>query len=95
MPDFKVSWLSIMAKVLKCVNQQACIGCGLCVLTSSRVLNNTFSFVDSCVRLTRPLKGKDLFAIKIDEGICQNMEEVVNICPKRCFAIVEESQIEK
>ena len=81
-----------MGKVLKCVKEEACIGCGLCVLAASQVLKDTFSLSDSCITIKRNVKGKNNFSVEIDQGLCREIPEVMNICPKNCFALVEGEQ---
>lgn len=78
-----------MKKVLKCLKEDDCIGCGLCVLMASYLRKKAFSLSDSCLTIKRNPQGKNNFSVKIDQGLCQEMPEVVDICPSKCLVLVE------
>lgn len=79
-----------MAKILKAVRMENCLGCGLCELVASRVTAGKLSYSDSFVQIRKVKAGKPHFKAIIDYGQKTNYKEVCDICPANCFDIVEE-----
>lgn len=79
-----------MAKILKAVRMENCLGCGLCELVASRIAEGKLSYSDSFVQIRKVKSGKPHFKAIIDYGQKTNYKEVCDICPVNCFDIVEE-----
>ncbi|PIS22815.1 hypothetical protein COT49_03440 [candidate division WWE3 bacterium CG08_land_8_20_14_0_20_40_13] len=70
---------------LVATNAKFCIGCQLCVLASSRVLRESLSLTDGFITVSS--KGREGFDISIDRAERSDFEEIVKICPRRCFEL--------
>jgi NAD-dependent dihydropyrimidine dehydrogenase PreA subunit len=72
-------------KILVVSKPKQCIGCQICVLASARISKNILSISDAFISVFS--KGKDGFDISIDRAQKNNYEELVKICPRKCFSI--------
>ena len=73
-----------MSKILKVTNEKACIGCDLCVLLSSRLVNQKLSINKSPIDVKRV--GRN-YLVTIAPGVSINAEKIVNICPTGVFSL--------
>jgi len=73
-----------MAKILKVTNEKACIGCDLCVLLSSRLVNGRLSINKSPIDVKRVNKN---YKVTIDPGVTLDSAKIVNICPTGVFSV--------
>ena len=73
-----------MSKILKVTNEKACIGCDLCVLLSSRLVNQKLSINKSPIDVKRV--GRN-YVVTIDPGVSINPTKIVNICPTGVFSL--------
>ncbi|MDA1337855.1 MAG: hypothetical protein O2871_00670 [bacterium] len=78
-----------MNKILKVTNEKACIGCDLCVLLSSILVNNKLSINKSPIDVKRVGKG---YKVSIDPGVHINSDKIVNICPTGVFSIEQDDK---
>jgi len=78
-----------MNKKLKVTNEKACIGCDLCVLLSSRLVNQQLSISKSPIDVKRV--GKN-YKVAIDSGVDLNTEKIVNICPTGVFSLEQDDK---
>ena len=76
-----------MSKILKVTNEKACIGCDLCVLLSSRLVNQELSINKSPIDVQRVGKS---YKVTIDPGVNVNAEKIVNICPTGVFSLEDD-----
>jgi hypothetical protein len=78
-----------MAKILKAVRMENCIGCALCEFVASRLSKGRLSYADSFVRIKKAKSGKPYFKAVIDYGQKTDYQALCDTCPGNCFDIVE------
>lgn len=73
--------------VLVCNRSDRCIGCKLCVIQSCILKQTPISFAKSFIKVSKKEDGS--FSVTIDYGTKTNYQEIVDICPRRCFEIMQ------
>ena len=78
-----------MAKKLEVTNEKACIGCDLCVLFASNLINKKLSITNSPIDVKKIKSG---YKVTIDPGVDIPIKKIVNICPTGVFSEVEDQE---
>lgn len=73
--------------LLVCSRPERCIGCRLCCIHACLVKNNPISLAKSFIKVAK--KDDATFSVTIDYGTRTNYKEIVSICPKKCFEIID------
>ena len=79
-----------MAKVLKVVRPEKCIGCFLCSLACSKEKHRMLSLQDSFIKIVREDGGQ--FLIEVDRGGCDACGACVTACPRNCLKAEDEAK---
>ncbi len=83
-----------MAKILKALFSEKCIGCELCVIEVQRQLNR-IGIEDSLIRIFKKyddIKKESRYEVFLDPRVQEtDLERIVKICPTGVFT-VEESE---
>ncbi|OIP97933.1 hypothetical protein COT69_01980 [candidate division WWE3 bacterium CG09_land_8_20_14_0_10_39_24] len=67
-------------------NEKKCIGCGLCVIKSSLIEGSTIDLGKAFIRIYGRPKS---YIISVDYGKKTDFKDIVKICPRNCFEIIE------
>lgn len=77
-----------MQKILTVPREDRCIGCMLCCIKASLLKSKKIDFNQSFIKVVK-VEGAQKYKVIIDYGASIEVEEIIGVCPRKCFEIKE------